>query len=62
MVSALEGIRVIDLTGMGPATIAAMMLGDMGAEVIKVDPPPGVGPEELARGSLLLETNWNDQE
>ncbi len=50
MEAALGGIKVIDLTGMGPATISAMMLGDMGAEVIKVDPPPGVGSGGLGQG------------
>lgn len=51
MASALDGIKVIDLTGMGPATISAMMLGDMGAEVIKVDPPPGVGSGGVGHGT-----------
>ncbi len=50
MASALDGIKVIDLTGMGPATISAMMLGDMGAEVIKIDPPPGVGTGGVGQG------------
>lgn len=43
MVSALEGIRVLDVTGLGPGAMAAMMLGDMGADVIKVDMTAGGG-------------------
>jgi alpha-methylacyl-CoA racemase len=33
----LTGVRVIELAGMGPGPFAAMMLADMGADVIRVD-------------------------
>jgi alpha-methylacyl-CoA racemase len=33
----LKGIRVIELAGIGPAPFCAMMLADMGADVIRVD-------------------------
>ncbi len=33
----LTGYKVIELAGIGPAPMAAMMLSDMGAEVIRVD-------------------------
>ena len=33
----LEGIKVVELAGIGPGPFAAMMLADMGADVIKVD-------------------------
>lgn len=33
----LQGIRIIELAGLGPAPFCAMMLADMGAEVIRVD-------------------------
>ena len=33
----LHGVRVIELAGIGPGPFAAMMLSDMGAEVIRVD-------------------------
>lgn len=33
----LKGVRVIEMAGIGPAPFAAMMLADMGAEVIRVD-------------------------
>ncbi|MBR0967336.1 CoA transferase [Bradyrhizobium diazoefficiens] len=33
----LNGIRLIEIAGIGPGPMAAMMLGDMGADVIRVD-------------------------
>ena len=33
----LHGVRVIELAGIGPAPFCAMMLADMGAEVIRID-------------------------
>lgn len=33
----LGGIRVVELAGIGPAPFCGMMLGDMGAEVLRID-------------------------
>lgn len=38
----LDGIRVLDLSRRYPGAYTAMFLGDFGAQVIKVDPPPGL--------------------
>lgn len=37
MMGPLVGLRVIEIAGIGPAPLCAMLLGDMGAEVIRVD-------------------------
>jgi len=37
----LEGIKVVDLTSMVSGPVAAMILGDQGADVIKVEPTHG---------------------
>ena len=36
MALALEGIRILDLAWLGPGPFCATMLGDLGADVIKV--------------------------
>ena len=38
--SALDGIKIVDLSRMAPGPFCSMMLGDMGADVIKVEAPP----------------------
>jgi alpha-methylacyl-CoA racemase len=37
MAGPLAGVRVVEMVGLGPCPFAAMMLADMGAEVIRVD-------------------------
>jgi alpha-methylacyl-CoA racemase len=39
MAGPLQGIRIIELAGIGPGPFAGMMLADHGAEVIRVDRP-----------------------
>src|ERR1700760_5050475 len=42
MAGPLDGLRVLELTGIGPGPHAAMVLGDLGADVVRVDrPQPG---------------------
>ena len=61
----LAGIRIIDMTTvlMGPS--ATQMLADMGADVVKVEPPAGdvmrqIGPARHAgMGPLFLNSNRN---
>ena len=37
----LSGLRVLELGGIGPGPHAALMLGDLGADVVRVDRPSG---------------------
>lgn len=57
----LEGVRVLEIAGMGPGPFAGMMLADMGAEVIRVDRADTVAShdgtphwDDLARGRRSL--------
>jgi alpha-methylacyl-CoA racemase len=46
----LTGLRVVELAGLGPGPFAAMLLSDMGADVITIDRPGGgtsIVPPEL---------------
>jgi len=36
-VGPLNGVKIIEIAGIGPGPFAAMMLADMGAEVLRVD-------------------------
>jgi alpha-methylacyl-CoA racemase len=48
MAGALDGIRIIELAGLGPAPFAGMMLADHGATVIRIereDQPPAIPPQ-----------------
>ncbi|UXY40278.1 CoA transferase [Streptomyces albidocamelliae] len=39
----LSGVRVVELAGIGPGPFAAMLLADLGADVVRVDRPGGQG-------------------
>ncbi|MFB6604468.1 CaiB/BaiF CoA transferase family protein [Streptomyces noursei] len=39
----LGGVRVVELAGIGPGPFAAMLLADLGADVVRVDRPGGAG-------------------
>ena len=61
----LEGVKVLDLGNMLMAPYAAQWLGDLGADVIKVEPPEGdttrrIGPRaEPDMASIFLGLNRN---
>src|SRR4051812_16579266 len=39
----LRGVRVVELAGIGPGPHAAMLLADLGADVIRLERPAGAG-------------------
>ncbi|MGE4651024.1 MAG: CoA transferase, partial [Myxococcota bacterium] len=51
----LNGIRILEIAGIGPGPFAAMMLSDMGAEVLRVDRAQSVreGDSDGVGGDLL---------
>jgi alpha-methylacyl-CoA racemase len=56
----LAGVRVVERAGIGPGPFCAMLLADMGAEVIRVDRPgaPPADPRDIVlrgRRSLPLD-------
>ncbi len=69
----LEGIRVIDLTRIYAGPYCSMLFADMGAEVIKIEPPEGElirdnppmvergkgGPHDRSRSAYFLTLNRN---
>jgi alpha-methylacyl-CoA racemase len=50
----LQGIRIVELAGIGPGPFCAMMLADMGAEVLRIDRAQNVTPERPKTPSLDL--------
>ncbi len=61
MTGPLQGYRVIEIAGIGPGPFAAMLLADMGAEVIRVERAGAVrGPApDTPHGDLLLRGRRN---
>lgn len=51
----LSGIRIVEMAGIGPGPFCAMMLSDMGAEVLCVDrtQPSGLGIQAPTKFSVL---------
>ncbi|GIT36223.1 MAG: hypothetical protein Ct9H300mP6_00910 [Gammaproteobacteria bacterium] len=63
----LEGIRIIEIEGLGPGPFASMMLADLGADVIVVhrhsQPMPGM-PERniIDRGKRSIILNLKEED
>lgn len=57
----LNGLRIVELAGIGPAPFAAMTLADLGATVLRIDRPvPGkLGIARPTRFNLLLRNRQN---
>jgi alpha-methylacyl-CoA racemase len=51
----LDGVRVIEIAGIGPGPFCGMLLADMGADVILVERPDGRSgdPSELGKNAII---------
>ncbi|SDJ53904.1 Crotonobetainyl-CoA:carnitine CoA-transferase CaiB [Bradyrhizobium sp. Rc2d] len=65
LVSALKGVRVVDFTQIAAGPLCTMLLADMGADVIKIEPPSGdigrtLGPPFIGgESAVFLALNRN---
>jgi alpha-methylacyl-CoA racemase len=59
-VGPLNGVKVVELAGMGPGPHAAMLLADLGAEVTRVQRPGGDGGGAQLRGRRIVSADLED--
>ena len=64
---ALAGIRIVDFTRVLAGPLATVLLADLGAEVIKVEPPAGdgtrwVAPTQRGMGTNFMSMNVNKKD
>ncbi len=58
----LKGIKVVDLTAAIAGTLDTMILADLGADVIKIEPPKGEHYRHAMDGAILLAMNRNKRD
>lgn len=58
----LDGMRVLELAGLGAAPFGCMVLADLGADVLRVDRPGGTWPgaDTMGRGRRSVEVDLKD--
>lgn len=44
MTGPLEGLRIVEMAGIGPGPFCAMLMADMGADVVRIERPVSAGP------------------
>jgi alpha-methylacyl-CoA racemase len=62
MAGPLAGLRVIELAGIGPGPHAAMILGDLGADVVRVDRPGASGADPMLRNRRFVVADLKSDE
>lgn len=55
MTGPLKGLRVVEMAGLGPAPFCAMMLADMGAQVVRIE-RPSRGEPKIVEGKFDVTT------
>ncbi|WP_106969176.1 CaiB/BaiF CoA-transferase family protein [Streptomyces sp. PRh5] len=59
----LAGVRIVEMAGLGPVPMAALLLAEMGADVVRVDrPQPPAFPDTLDRGRRSVRIDLKRQE
>jgi alpha-methylacyl-CoA racemase len=63
----LHGIRVVEFAGVGPGPHAAMVLADLGADVVRIQRPgvlprAGFNADGLLRGRAVVEADLKDDD
>ncbi|MGX7708103.1 CaiB/BaiF CoA transferase family protein [Methylobacterium sp. Gmos1] len=60
----LAGLRIVEFAGIGPGPFAAMLLADMGAELVRLDRPGGSDPYSktiVSRGRPTVTVDLKDE-
>src|SRR5215468_7543352 len=51
-VGPLQGVKIVELAGIGPGPFAGMLLSDMGADIVRIDRANQVNPGLFERPNL----------
>ena len=65
MAGPLNGLRVVELAGIGPGPHAAMILGDLGAEVVRIERPgttSGAARDAMLRNRRLVTADLKSEQ
>ena len=62
MAGPLQGLRVIELAGIGPGPHAAMILGDLGADVVRIERPGAAARDAMLRNRSLVAADLKSEQ